>query len=228
MKKLFTILALGIALATQAQTTSSDEKPYIEVTGTAQKEVVPDIIYITITLKDKVVNKDSYTVLQQETKLKQALQQSVIDLKNLSLSDASSDIIVYKRKERGVEEMKEYTLKVSTATEVTKVFEALHNINIKEAEITKTDYSKMDELRKEVRIAAIKAAKDKAVYLLQTIGEELGKPLIIHENSTEEVLRLRSNVSSNVSYKKDEYTLPDVSFKTIKVEFSYYIKYLIK
>jgi len=228
MKKLITLLALSIALTTQAQTTKTEEKPYIEVTGTAEKEVVPDIIYITITLKDKLVNKDSYTVIQQETKLKQALQQTGIDLKNLSLSDANRNIIVYKRKEKGVEETKEYSLKVSTATEVTKVFEALNNINIKEAEISKTDHSQMDLLRKEVRIAAIKAAKDKAAYLLQAIGEEPGKPLIIHENSAEEVPRGRSNVSSNVSYKKDEYALPDVSFKTIKIEFSYYVKYAIK
>ena len=227
MKKLITLLALSIALATQAQTTKTEEKPYIEVTGTAEKEVVPDIIYITITLKDKLVNKDSYTVIQQETKLKQALQQAGIDLKNLSLSDANRNIIVYKRKEKGVEETKEYSLKVSTATEVTKVFEALNNINIKEAEISKTDHSQMDILRKEVRIAAIGAAKDKAAYLLQAIGEEPGKPLIIHEN-IDGAPRGLANYSSNVSYKKDEYALPDVSFKTIKIEFSYYVKYAVK
>ncbi|KGO92868.1 SIMPL domain-containing protein [Flavobacterium subsaxonicum] len=225
MKKLFTLLALALTLATHAQAVQQEDKPYIEVTGTAQKEVVPDIIYITITLKDKVVNKDSYTIIQQETKLKQALQQAGIDLKKMSLSDASSDIIMYKRKEKGVEEMKEYTLIVNNATEVSKVFETLHNINIKEAEISKTEYSQIYNLRKEVRISAIKAAKDKATYLLEAIGEQPGKPLVINE--------LGSNFSapkfgSNVALPSDYVTNYTDSFKPIKIEFSYYVKYAIK
>lgn len=228
MKKIITFLVLTIALATQAQAIEQDEKPYIEVTGTAEKEVVPDIIYVIITLKNKVRNKENYTVVQQEAKLIQALQQIGIDIKNLSLSDASSDIIVYKRKEKGVEEIKEYTLKLSTASQVTKVFETLHTINIKEAEISKTDHSQIDSLRKEVRIAALKAAKDKAIYLLEAVGEQPGKPLIIREDSIEALLRGRHNVSSNVSLKSEDYTLPDVSFKTINIVFSYYVKYAIK
>lgn len=227
MKKLFTVLALGMLLAAQAQTDTVDAKPYIEVTGTAEKEVVPDMIFITITLKDKVENKDNYTIAAQEDKLKKALQSLGIDLKNLSLSDATSGVIVYKRKEKGVEQTKEYTLKVTTAAQVSSVFEALYNSNIKEAAITKTDYSQMDALRKEVRINAIKAAKDKAAYLLQAIGEEPGKPLIVTEQEREGSYRNNLSIGANYMVENDGKET-DLDFKKITVKFSYYVKFSIK
>ncbi|AWH83676.1 hypothetical protein HYN59_00450 [Flavobacterium album] len=227
MKKFIAALSFAICLSANAQTIENDKDttPYITVTGTAEKEVVPDIIYISITLQEKVVNKASYTIAAQEEKLKKSLQALGIDLKNLSLADASSEIISYKRKDKGVEERQEYSLKVSTATEVRKVFEALHDNDIKEASIAKVDHTQMDALRKEVRIDAIKAAKDKATYLLQAIGEQPGKPLVITEEPDNSYLP--QNRMSNVTYRLQE-SNTETDFKKIKIKFSYYVKYSIK
>jgi len=226
MTKLFsTFLLLAALTGANAQATQPvADPPYIEVTGTAEKFVIPDIIYIAITLRDKVVNKDTYTIAAQEAKLKSALQGLGIDLKNLSLTGASTDIIKYKRKDRGVEEVKEYELKVSSAADVSRVFEALHNIEVKEANIARTDHSQMDALRKEVRINAMKAAKEKATYLLQAIGEEPGKPLIVRE----ELLSGRSNFSNlsvNATFKEES---PEMQYESMQLKFSYYVKYSIK
>ncbi|MHA3786679.1 SIMPL domain-containing protein [Flavobacterium hauense] len=183
MKKLLFTLMLFATMHGNAQVANDKEVPYIEVTGTAEKEVVPDIIYISITLSDKIEGKSTYTLDDQEQKLKQALKNLNIDLSNLSLSGANSDVIMKRQKEKGIAQRKDYMLKVSTAAQVNQVFEALYNNNIKEASIARVDHSQITALRKEVRISAIKAAKEKAVYLLEAIGEQPAKPLIIREEN---------------------------------------------
>ena len=228
MKKLLFTLALFAAMASFAQSPYElkPEVPYIEVNGTAEKEVVPDIIYVSIALTDKVVNKDTYTISAQEEKLKKALQGLGIDLKNLTLADANSDVIMHKRREKGVDQRQQYLLKLSTASEVTRVFEMLHDNEIKEATISRVDHSKMDELRKEVRINAIKAAKDKATYLLEAIGQQPGKPLIVREDPG---MPYRGYIYSNVSFDADKMGgQEEIDFRKIKIQFSYYVKYEIK
>lgn len=228
MKKLFLFLALSGFLTLSAQTViQPEEKPYIEVTGTADKEIVPDIIYVSILLSDKVTNKDTYTIDDQEAKLKAALTKLGIDLSNLTLADAGSSVITYKRKEKGVLQTKRLLLKLSTAAQVSAVFEALHDNDIKDGYIERVDHSKMDELRKEVRIMAIKAAKDKATYLLAAIGEAPGKPLVITESMP--YMQARPQVYANASFGVEQMNdAPETNFKTMKITFSYYVKYEIK
>lgn len=231
MKRLLLAAMLFAAISANAQfDEKKNEIPFINVTGTAEKEVVPDIIYITISLADKVVNKDNYTITAQDNKLKEGLRSIGIDVKNLALSGASSDIVKRRRKDKSVlDERKNYVLKVSSATEVSKVFEMLHTINIDETEVAQTDHTQMESLRKEVRISAIKAAKDKAVYLLEAIGEQLGKPLmIVEENSyvTSTLLYQTNVVNRYDGGESIEENEPD--FKKLKIKFSYNIKYSIK
>ncbi len=232
MKILTTLLLFTICFSANAQTieNNKDNTPYITVTGTAEREVVPDIIYISIVLQEKVVNKANYTIATQEEKLKKALQALGIDFKNLSLADASSEIIRYKRKDKGIEERQEYLLKVSNATEVRKVFEMLHDNDIKEASISKVDHTQMDALRKEVRIDAIKAAKDKATYLLQAIGEQPGKPLVITEEQEDQynIENYRANVFRYEKDSKQDNANIETDFKKIRIKFSYFVKYSIK
>lgn len=229
MKKLFLAAMLFAVVQLHAQLINEKDTPFIEVTGTAEKEVVPDIIYIGIRLYDKIEGKATYTLDDQEQKLKQALKNLNIELSNLSLSGATSDIILKRQKEKGVAQRKEYMLKVSNAAQVNQVFEALYDNNIKEASIAKVDHSKMDVLRKEVRIEAIKAAKDKATYLLEAIGEQPGKPLVITENQPSNSY-LNGNARSNVSIPNDDIAggSDGVDFQKIKIKFSYYVKYSIK
>lgn len=225
MRKFITALAFAVCFSANAQFNDEpkDNTPHIEVYGTAEKEIVPDMIYISIVLQEKLNGKADYTIANQETKLKKALQGIGIDLKDLSLADASSEIIKYKRKDKGIEERQEYLLKVSTADEVRKVFEALHNNDIKEASISRVDHTQIDVLRKDVRISAIKAAKEKATYLLQAIGEQPGKPLVITEETNREIPQY-----SNVALPKDYEPGGGTDFKKIKIKFSYYVKYAIK
>ncbi len=206
------------------------QRPFIEVTGTASREVIPDKIFISIILSDKVVNNETYTIQAQEDKLKKALVKINIDLGNLSLSGASSEITRDKRKETGFKVTKEFILQVSNSGEVSNVFRELYALNIQESSILKTENSKIDSLRKEVRIAAIKAAKNKAEYLLAAIGEQIDKPLEIREQEDIPYYRenLSNNSSSNFRVADTDNRQNETNYQKFTIKFSYYIKYAIK
>ena len=228
MKKLIIIITIFAALGAYAQNNAAiqSSQPFIEVTGTAEKQIVPDIIYINILLKDKSEGKNNFTIEQQEQKLKDILKEMNIDKKDISLSDAGSEIIKYKGKEKGIEYSKEYIIKLRTAEEVSRFFKALYNNNFKEAYISKTDHSKIEDLQKEVRIMAVKAAKDKATYLLQAIGEEPDKPLEVSEVNIPERFNYMAN---NVNYYDEKpQQVIETDFKKMTIRFSYNVKFSIK
>jgi hypothetical protein len=217
-----------------AQLKPEQEPPHIEVTGTAEKEIIPDEIYIGITIREKYNNKQKVTIEEQEEKLKSAIKSIGIDLQNLSLSDANANFVKIKYRTKDVITKKEYTLKVTNATAVGRVFQELEKLEILDADIVKVSHSKLDSLRKEVRIMAIKAAKEKADYLLTAIGEQTGKPILVLENvQVPEGFynTLNNGYVTPTMLNKLESDLEkgiEIEFEKIKIKSSIYVKFLIK
>lgn len=80
MKKVmmfFLVLLMTIPLF--AQQKSFLDQPYIEVTGRAEMEVMPDEIYVTITIDEQCM-KGKIPVLQQEKNMVARLQSLGIDV----------------------------------------------------------------------------------------------------------------------------------------------------
>lgn len=240
IKQLLTaaFLLTTIVIFGQSTAPKTEEQPYIEVTGIAEKEIVPDEIYIGIIIREKYVNKVKVTIDEQEEKLKQAVKSLGIDVANLYLSDANADYVKIRWQKKDVLTKKDYTLRVLNAATVGQVFLELDKLEITDAFIIKVNHSKIDSLRKEVKIQAIKAAKDKADYLLAAIGEQTGKPLVIKENEM-----VPNNALSNISgrgLRQEEAGFfndldklsndnnKEIQFQKIKIKTSIYIKFLIK
>jgi len=239
MKNLKTTLCL-VLLATyslsfgQTQEESS-EKPYIEVVGTIEKEIVPDEIYISIRLSERQEGRDKISIEQQEEELKRAIQSLEIDLNNLSLKGLAANYRKVGWSKRDVMARSEYNLKVKDAQTAGQVFDKLEALKIKDANISKVDHSKIEEYKKETRISAIKAAKEKADYLLEAIGEKTGTPIYVQEVSLSEVNAYQQNrpaynvLASNYyadpsSYKESD----ELEFEKIIVRSSIYVKFGIQ
>ncbi len=215
------------------------KKPFIEATGSSETEIVPDEIYITITLQERQDGKDKLTIEKQEEDLKQNLKEIGIDISNLSLNTANADFRKIKSFKKDVVTSKSYILKVGNADMVTKVYERLDEINAHDAYISKLNHSKILEYTKENRIKAIKAAKDKVDYLVATVGNQLGGPIQITEtmNSVENNpygnhynYNYRSSNAAQ-SYggniESSESVGDEISFKKIKIKASFLVKYEI-
>ena len=239
MKKAFITLAviLFITPFIKAQNPAS-EKPFIDVTGIAEMEVVPDMIYIKFILSERNSGKSKVSIQEQEDSLKSALKSVNINLENLFLNDASSQYVKVYWKKDDVLTSKGYTLLVNSAKDIGKVFFELDKLKIDNAFIAKVDHTKIKEYRKEVRIDAIKAAKEKANYLLNAIGNQTGTPLIVRENSIRDKQIQLANTNIRGSRSEAQYTYVNgvkvksaenqIQFEKIKIVYSVFVKFEIK
>jgi uncharacterized protein YggE len=226
MKNLFLLPLLFLSNFVSSQNAKEAELPYIEVTGTAKREIEPNQIYVSITLTEKSVDNKKYSIDAQEGKLLQILSDLNISKTKLTLSDLSSSILTEKRKEVGFKQSKQFTLLLETAQQVSQLFEKLFDANIKEADVVKVDHTDIINFNKEVRIEAVKAAKAKAEYITNAVGNKIGKPLEIIELGSD-VNFSRGNANSFNGYNIAT-PLSSSEFKKILISFSFKVKYLIE
>lgn len=230
------ILALFIAflplLSMSQEVIQDKETPYIEVVGNGEMEIIPDQIYISFTLKERMDGKTKILIEDQEKEMKKKLMKLNIDLKDLQLADASSDYIKIKRKKNDVIASKDYMLKVSSTGTLAQVFEALDELDAFNAGIQRVDHSEIKKFRQEVKMMAVKDAKEKAGYLLSAIGETVGKPLFIQEReSFDEFQPMRKAVMMNMAMDAAapaEEVLPELSFQKIKLKYAVFARFAIK
>lgn len=183
MKKII-ILFLLIPLTGLAQQGSKNfiDQNYIEVTGTVESEVIPDQIYINITINERD-KKGKISVEQQEVKMVQRLKAAGIDIeKNLSVSNFNSHYVDYFLKKDGVLKRKQYTLLVNNTQKLAKAFQVFEDLEISNVYISKVDHSKIEELKLKAKIKTIKIAKKKAKAYADAIEQSIGKALFIKEH----------------------------------------------
>lgn len=240
MKKIIFFTMLLTSTLVKAQINSSTpqslpEKDVIEVTGTVEEEIMPDEIYVKITIREKMDSREKITIEQQEEKLKTAVIGAGIDIKNLSVSDLSADYIRVRWNKKDVMSKKEYVLKTTNTTQLKLFYKELDKIDIEEADIYKVTHSKLDSIKKAVRIKAIKAAKDKATYLLTSINENVGKCLLVQEQSSyyanennNRNVNARYMISNEAYSNKTSNNDDEIGFKKIKVSYSIFCKFEIR
>jgi len=212
-------LLLNFSGTVQAQVTTT-ATPQIEVEGFAEKEVTPDEIYLLITIEERVSGKDKVNVQEQEVKMKDGLKKAGISLEHLWISDASAIFQKSRWHPSEVVSTIQYQLKLSTAQELKTAFEVLDKIGITNAFVQRVHHSKMEEIKKELRIEAIKVAKEKAVYLLEALDCNVGKPLSVRENySHYPVYKLQRTMEASATAMSGEDFDP-LDFRKIKLSSS--------
>lgn len=234
MKQLFMYCFMALSIA-NAAAQDINERPYIEVTGTAEDYFMPNEIHVHITISERLEGKEKATLAQQETALSHALAN--FKLPKMNLKDASSNYVEIKwKKDQNLAKAK-YNLILSNAKQVAMVFEILDSLQIQNAYIGSVSHTRIDSLNQVMRIRAIQAAKTKAQYLVSAINEPLGKPLVIREVMGNGYKAMNSNAHLNVrgARSDSEYYYIDgvaskevpVTFQKLKIQKSIYIKFEI-
>lgn len=173
------VAALMLTTSLYAQQTNVMDQPYIEVSGQAEVEVVPDKIYVQITIDGD--SKGQETVLQQEKEMVQRFDALGIDVeKKLVVQELFNSAL----KSNKVTTFKMYRLEVNSATQLAHVFQALQAIGIAQAEIESVDVSYKEELIQKIRAEAAQNARQNALVLANALGQELGKALYVQDYST--------------------------------------------
>jgi uncharacterized protein YggE len=116
-----------------------------------------------------------------------------------------------------------YWVKVNSTGKMDELVNKMDDEATQSFGIAKTGYSKMEELRKELKVQAVKAAKEKANYLAAAINEQVGSAITINEpNEVENYPRpMYSNMMARETAADASNAEPpmNVDFKKMKFQF---------
>ncbi|MCU0431830.1 MAG: SIMPL domain-containing protein [Bacteroidia bacterium] len=189
-----TLLLLSIFLLPTgllAQTTANNQSK-LHVTGSATMEILPDEIYVDVELKEFTREKKKTTIEELESGLVKFLENQVkIPKANIKMDNTDEAVIALRRLDRDAVITKKYEVKFSSFTQVNQLLAVMDSLNIRSASVSRLWHSKMDEYKKQLRINAMKAANEKAIYMLESIGAKKGKPLFVDEGKGEIIIEQR-------------------------------------
>ena len=175
------------------------EPRVIEVSASAERWITPDEFTFKITLLERIENKQKITIEQQESALRRELSSLGVDVsKDLSIFDISSSYFRQK-KVKDVLSSKDYRLKLRDLNRIARLQELADRLNISRLDLIDSEHSQITQLRRETKMDAMKAARDKADYLLGSIGQRAGKPVYIKEEPDEAPRSLGANYSANTT-----------------------------
>lgn len=223
------LTCFSLILNAQNQKNFIDQN-YIEITGTAKKQVVPDEIYISITLTEKNHKK---TIEEQERMLLANLKSLGVDLdKDFSVSNFKGNYTRHFLKRNEVEKIKQYQLIVHDGSMLSKTFTVLDQLNITNANITKVDHSEIEKIRRQTKINSLKAAKEKAAQYAEAIDQKIGKALFIQENDPSNYYpnykNKGFNTSNTIVAQGYASTIDELAFQQITVTASVLTRFELK
>ena len=223
MKKLIAIALVAFLGISTVMAQQVDLRRKVSVSGSAETEVTPDIIYISISLKEYLNGKKKVEITELEKQLFAAVQKAGILKENLTISNLNSwNYQTEKKKNPDFLASKQYRLKVSDLNKFNSIIDELDAKGIASTNIESYDYSKMESLKKELKIKAILAAKAKATYLVETLGDKLGSVIDIQDGGDNNFVPqpMYSNVRMLKTEMADASSAPEIDFKKIKLSFT--------
>jgi uncharacterized protein YggE len=219
----------------------------ITVTGSASMEVTPDQIFVEVYLREYKKKGEDKTPLDK-------IKSGFLTLcKNANIADSNIVVSDYegfnnyfyfrrgKKQNPDLFSAIRYVIRFNEMAKVNSLADGLDDEAVQRFDIINVTHSKISEFRKQLKISAVKAAKEKAVYLTEAINEKLGEAISVKEpNDTESdaVLKNRSAVSNQAVYnqgrdnnKTEAYMfdqINSINYKKIKFRFEVEILFALK
>jgi uncharacterized protein YggE len=229
MKKLV-LAALFVASAFTATFGQNvDMRRKIEVTGIAEQEVTPDIINVTITLKEYLDGKKKITISQLESQLEKAVAEAGIAKEDFTINSLSSwNYATEKKKNPDFLASKAYGIKFRDLNKFDQILSKVDAKGIQATNIDSYDYSKLNALKNDLKLKALLAARDKASFLVAGLGDKLGSAINIIENDNSSFPSPRNVMYMAKAQMADAAPESDIDFKKIKLSFTIQAVFEIK
>ena len=233
MKKSFLIFVMFFVWNLFSAQKNFLDQPYIEVGATVDTLVVPDRIYVSITLNE-ADSKNKKSVEEQEKQLETILKKLKINTdKDLSVWDYSSNFKKYFLKGQSILKTKKFSLLVRNAYTLGNVLISLEEVGISNTEVEKVEYSKSKELLLELKSEAVKRSRITADKLVKPLNQKAGKALYISDTNyggieDYEYVTVRNIALQEMDYKKEsasEEFLRKLDFQKIKFSAVVFVKY---
>ena len=209
-----------------AQTDSPMVKK-IEVYGQAEEEITPDEIYFSITLKEYQDKDEAKVNIDQlEKDLYAAVQEIGVAEEDFRIENVSGyNYDWYRKKKPQREEFlasKKYQIKFSDLNQINELLGSLDAKGIQSTNVDRYSHSNIEQYRRDLKVASVKNAKEKATYLLEGIDEQLGGVLEIQEIDTEggaPPVYYRESRTMAMSAADAGESSPAIDFQKMKLKF---------
>ena len=237
MKKIITAIAI---IMFASQVIAQEQKPVqrtISVTGSSETEVAPDEIYVQVDLREyNKKNGDKIDITSIKNNFLAACKSIGLTDKDVTVQSYQGydqNYWITKKNKKQNPDMKasiSYWVKVNNVSKLDELVDKMDDEATQNFFIAKAAYSKMDELKKDMKIAAIKAAKDKATYLSEAVGEHIGQAISINDPVEIDNTPRPYYANTIMKLSEDNAGTPalDVDFKKIKVRFEVSVVFDLK
>ena len=219
MKNFITIITLLMVNFAFSQTKNFIDQPYLETSAEADTLVIPDRIYLKITISENDT-KNKKSVEELENSMVQKLKNLGIDTnKQLLMNNLASNYKKYVLKTSDVMKTKSYDLLVFDGLTAGKVIQELENEDISNIQLLKTQHSQEEKILADLKKRAIIKAKKNANNIANAIGQKVGNAIFISDSKIN--LNLNSNAFLNTSFgynapkQKEEFEPADLNFRKI-------------
>lgn len=222
--KLKHLLLVSLFAFTSLINAQDNKKNFIEVTGIAEMEVEPDEIIFSIGIKAN----DKNELATAEKNMIEVLKKNNVNEKDINFQSMYQNSY-----SKTMKFTKSFKFKASTKTIISQLFEDLNQKWVSSINISEIKNTKIADYKKEVKIKALKAAKDKADYLLESIGKKAGIPMEITEieDYTSDIVMPRYYAQAKVANLSLDAASDDNQFsniENIKLKYSIKTKYEIQ
>ena len=226
-----TALLLIAALATTAHAQTGGDR-YIEVTGTSEIEIVPDEIHYIIEIREYWAEEFDGKSKPEDYRTKVPLAGIEKDLRTalkkakVGSSDIRTQEVGDYWRERGRDFLvaKQFDITLKDFGQIDAIVNAVDTRGINSMRIGELKNKEMQTYRRQGKIEALKAARDKAEYLVETYGKKLGDVIRIIEPQESMgrpyIMEAQSNVYSSHAASFD-------AFRTIKFNYSMTVRFEI-
>ena len=126
-----------------------------------------------------------------------------------------------------------YQLQLGSAAEVAKVWQALDGLGISNVSILKVSHSQLETYKEQVRVEAMRNAKQSAATLAEAVGQKIGKCFYIYDSNNNvmpvfydnmAVMRSAKAMDAAEGASADE----PLDFKTIKLQYNVQAKFVLE
>lgn len=243
MKKIITgMIAVALITGATAQNfPNAVKQKTINVSGMAEMEVVPDEIFVQVELREYKKNTGKVDIESIKSRFIKSVMGLGISDTNISVQGYSGwdgNYWWYRRNKKKNPDMMAsitYWVKLNSTQKMDELVEKMDDEATQNFFIAKVSHSRMTDFKKQLKVQAVKAAKEKAGYLAAAIGENVGEALTINEPN--EIGYYEPRAFSNAMMKESmamdgggagNQASPNIDFKKIKYQFEVNVVFALK
>lgn len=179
-------LALLGVFSAGAQNTMNPYPRTITVTGTAEREITPDQIYVNIQLREYQPKGGA------KVNIDKIRTDFLKQMKSIGIPDTAITVYSYdgynanpwlKKKKKDTDLLASITYQVilRNTAEIDRVVNVLDDQATAAFNITKTSHTQIKSIQEELKVAALRSAREKAQTLAAGLNSKVGVPITINE-----------------------------------------------